>query len=238
MAFPVIALFFPVFSPLFPSIPPHPLQILRNSGTFVPQIVVSMQTTVTAIVLSLQPYSDKAHILHAYTREGGRVNYMVYGLGRKKNAAQYAPLSLVEIVESASPSRAMRTIKQSRLLYVPSRTMTDMRRQSVALFIAEVLYRTLRHPMEDPNLFAFLEQTVQMLDQCDEPENLHLQFLIGLASLLGFAIDEDARPDLVAAPANRAERQARLLALCDYFATHIDDWQSPRSLPILMEIFD
>ena len=38
-------------------------------------------STINAIVLSLQPHSDKAHILHAYTREHGRVNYMVYGVG-------------------------------------------------------------------------------------------------------------------------------------------------------------
>ncbi len=197
-----------------------------------------MQTTTTAIVLSLQPYSDRAHILHTYTRESGRVNYMVYGLGRKKNAAQYAPLSLIEIVEDGSPTRSMRTLKQSRLLYVPSQIPTDMRRQSIALFIAEVLFRTLRHPMEDPQLFAYLEQTIPNLDRTNSPENLHIQFLIDLAALLGFAIDEEARPDLVAIPAGRLERQTQLQLLCDYFATHIDDWQSPRSLPILIEIFD
>lgn len=50
-----------------------------------------MLTTTEAIVLSLQPYSDKAHILHAFTRAGGRVNYVVYGLGRKKKVLRNIP---------------------------------------------------------------------------------------------------------------------------------------------------
>ena len=39
-----------------------------------------MLATTDAIVLSLQPYSDKAHVLHAYTRAGGRFSFRVYGI--------------------------------------------------------------------------------------------------------------------------------------------------------------
>ena len=57
-----------------------------------------MLSTIDAIVLTLQPHTDKAHILHAYTRAGGRVNYRVYGLmSRKKNIGLYTPLSLLQI---------------------------------------------------------------------------------------------------------------------------------------------
>ena len=43
-----------------------------------------------AVILSLRPYSDRAHIVHTYTRACGRMNYMVYGLGKKKSSALYA----------------------------------------------------------------------------------------------------------------------------------------------------
>jgi hypothetical protein len=62
-----------------------------------------MSVTTDAIVLSLQPHSDKAHVLHAYTRAGGRVNYMVYGLGRKHPIGMYMPFSLIQITASNDP---------------------------------------------------------------------------------------------------------------------------------------
>lgn len=197
-----------------------------------------MLTSTEAIVLSLQPYSDKAHILHAFTRASGRVNYMVYGLGRKKSAAQYAPLSLVELTADVQPNRSFQTLRQARLTYVPHQMPTDLRRQTVAMFLAEVLYRTLRHPMEDADLFDYLAGIVQELDTTPDPENLHIRFLVGLASLMGFGIDAEAHPELLQIPATRTERQQQLQALCNYFADQIDDWQSPRSLDILMELFD
>lgn len=201
-------------------------------------IVLSMLVTTPAIVLSLQPYSDKAHILHTFTRAYGRVNYMVYGLGRKKSAAQYAPLSLEELTYDATPARQFQTLRQARLLYVPTQLPQDLRRQTVAMFVAEILYRTLRHPMEDTVLFDYLTSVVQELDTTPQPENLHIRFLVGLAALMGFGIDEEIHPELVQVPNSRSERQQQLQALCNYFAEQIDDWQSPRSLDVLMELFD
>ncbi len=197
-----------------------------------------MLTTTEAIVLNLQPYSDKAHILHAFTCAGGRVNYMVYGLGRKKSAAQYAPLSLVELTADVQPNRQFQVLRQAQLNYIPRRTPTDLKRQSVAIFIAEVLFRTLRHPMEDSALFDYLAAIARELDTTSEPENLHIRFLVGLATRMGFGIDAETHPELLQIPVSRQERQRQLQALCNYFADQIDDWQSPRSMDVLMELFD
>ena len=189
-----------------------------------------------AIVLSLQPYSDRAHILHTYTREHGRTNYMLYGLGKKKSQALYAPLSLLEIAVSPS-SKSLPSVKEAHLAFVPQHLPTDMRRQTVALFIAEVLYRTLRHPMADEALFDFIASTIRFLDTTEQPENIHIAFLIHLAAHLGFAIDEETHPDLLTLPQSRSARQKQLRALCDYFALHIDGWQTPLSLDVLTEVF-
>ena len=119
-----------------------------------------------AVILSLRPYSDRAHIVHTYTRACGRMNYMVYGLGKKKSTGLYAPLSVVEMEVSAS-GRAMESVREAHLAYIPQRIATDMRRQTVALFIAEVLYRTLRHPMGDEGLFDLIAATVRLLDNTE-----------------------------------------------------------------------
>ena len=205
-----------------------------------------MSVTTEAIVLSLQPHSDKAHVLHAYTRAGGRVNYMVYGLGRKHPIGMYMPFSLVQITASNDPLKPP-TVKEvcqrSGLSQTWKRSIgaSDLYKQSVRLFIAEVLYHVLRHPMPDEPMFDFLEHAVEMLGESDEPQNFHLAFLAGFAAQLGFGIPEDDEPAhraLLKTPLTRAERQAQLRAMCSYFQEHVETWQTPRSLDILMEVFD
>ena len=204
----------------------------------------SMLSTTDAIVLALQPYSDKAHILHAYTRAYGRVNYKVYGLGRKHAIGMYAPLSLIQITASY-PASGIPTLREAvqqtkAVLQSEGRSCSEavlqhrgLYRQTISLFIAEVLYHVLRHPMPDEPMFEFLAQAIQELNATDEPQNFHIQFLIGLATMLGFGIEQD--PPL---PTTRTERQKTLRTLCAYYEEHVETWQEPKSLDILMEVFD
>ncbi|MBQ7631595.1 MAG: recombination protein O N-terminal domain-containing protein [Paludibacteraceae bacterium] len=195
-----------------------------------------MVSTTEAIVLSLQPRSDKAHVLHAYTRAGGRVNYMVYGLGRKHAIGLYTPFTLLSITADYPVGSKPPTLKEATpLVPVTTGSQSDYYRQAMALFLSEVLYLTLRYPVPDEPMFAFLSQAVRTLD--DSP-NFHIHFLIGFAAQLGFAIDETEQPQLLRLPQSRSERQEQLRRLCAYFSEHIDDWTEPRSLAVLMEVFD
>jgi recombinational DNA repair protein (RecF pathway) len=194
-----------------------------------------MLSTTDAIVLSLQPHSDKAHVLHAYTRAGGRINYMVYGLGRKNPLGLYTPLSLVQITASCPPN-GVPTVKEVSLSPFSSGAtpfIADPYKRTIALFISEILYNVLRHPMPDEPMFDFLAQAIAELDRSEEPQNFHLLFLIGFAAKLGFEMEET--PSL---PRTREERQQALRTLCAYFAEHVETWQNPKSLDILMEVFD
>ena len=131
-----------------------------------------MYSTTDAIVLSLQPHSDKAHVLHAYTRAGGRVNYMVYGLGRKNAAGKYTPLSIVELTTDE------RSVRTAQLEFVPHSTVSDPYKRAIALFISEVLFHVLRHPMQDEPLYDFITQAITELDSTSEPQNFHFAFSI------------------------------------------------------------
>jgi DNA repair protein RecO (recombination protein O) len=194
-----------------------------------------MLSTTDAIVLSLQPHSDKAHVLHAYTRAYGRVNYMVYGMGRKNTSGRYTPLSLLQLTTDN------RSIRTEQLSFVPRTIDTDPYKRTIVLFISEVLYHILRHPMADEPMYDYISEAVQALDATDKPQNFHLLFLVGLASRLGFAIDSANPLSLITEgvlPLTREERQKQLRALCNYFAEHVETWQEPKSLEILMEVFD
>ena len=195
------------------------------------QSTPSMLAATDAIVLSLQPYSDKAHILHAYTRTGGRVNYKVYGLGRKHAIGMYAPLSIVQITANHDANKPP-TVKETTPLSIFNFQFSP-HKSAIALFIAEVLSHVLRHPMADEPMYDFIAQAIQELDRTDEPQNFHLVFLVNFAAKLGFAMEKE--PTL---PQTRKERQDTLKQLCDYFAEHVETWQNPRSLDVLIEVFN
>jgi recombinational DNA repair protein (RecF pathway) len=152
---------------------------------------------------------------------------MVYGIGRKNTSGRYNPLSILQLTTDE------RSIRTAQLTFVPRTIDTDPYKRTIALFISEVLYHVLRHPMSDEPMFDFIAQSIQELDETDEPQNFHLAFLIGLAAKLGFAMSEE-----LPLPQTRTERQKQLRALCAYFEEHVETWKTPRSLDVLMEVFD
>ncbi|MBQ6789989.1 MAG: DNA repair protein RecO C-terminal domain-containing protein [Paludibacteraceae bacterium] len=197
-----------------------------------------MYVTTEAIVLSLEPVSDKAQVTHVYTRTGGRERYKVFGLGRRHAIGVYSPLSLVQLTTDKT------SVRTAQLTYVPQTLMTDARKRAVALFISEVLYHTLRYPMTDERMFDFLANAVRALDETEEPQNFHLRFLIDFAAMLGFGMESSQQSAIsrqlsaVGHPLTRKERQEALRTLCTYFEQHVETWQNPRSLEILIEVFD
>ena len=196
-----------------------------------------MLITTPAIVLNLQRRGDTSHVLHAYTRACGRVNYMVYGAGsKKKSSAIYAPLSVVELTADIRADRPLPAVKEARLLYVPD--VMDLRRQSVALFIAEVLYMVLRHPMQDEVVYRFLDATVHDLMEAEDVENVHIRFLSGFANALGIGVNEDEESPLLRVPQNRKDRQSLIEEWCDYYLLHLEDFRRPKSIDVLIELFD
>jgi hypothetical protein len=65
-----------------------------------------------------------------------------------------------------------------------------------------------------------------------------LQFLLDYATHLGIGVDDSEHPEWFLVPASRQERQQRLRELCAYYALHIEDFRIPKSLDVLIEVFD
>ena len=189
-----------------------------------------MLTTTPAIVLSVLRHNDKCDILRAYTRTGGRINYIMYG---HKNRP--APLSIVELSYDYQPTRDIQTIKSIQLVSSAvgdENALLTASRDCVKLFVAEILLGVFTHSMEDELMYDFIQSTVQDIESCDDPQNAHLRFMLGLLEQLGFgSIDMEI-------PTTRGDRQRALRQLCSYYAEHIDGFTTPKSLDILMEVFD
>lgn len=195
-----------------------------------------MKQTTEAIVLGLRKHTDKLSVLHVYSRSEGRLALSVYGAhGKKKVRAAYQPLSVVEITYDSQPTRPIATVATIDPVYLPEHIYGDIRRQSVALFVTEMLMLTLTHPMQDEKMYEFLVDFVNELNHTDAPENIHIQFMLQLAEQLGIGTPEEEK---LTVAQSRAQRQQQLRQLCDYYLQHVESFTIPKSLDILTEVFD
>ena len=158
-----------------------------------------MQAKTTGIIIHKTKYNDSASIITVYTREFGRISCMVYGSNKKKSSNRTAllqPLSILDMEINHIPGKDLHNIKEIRPLYHFSGIPFDPVKNALALFISEILFKSLRQSEPDEPLFLFLENSIQQLDCLqDGVHNFHLVFLQKLTRYLGFEpnVDEGGR---------------------------------------------
>ena len=147
-----------------------------------------LQKTV-GIVLHTLKYNDTSNIVDIYTRENGRASFLVSVPRSRKSAVKtvlFQPLSMIEFEADYRPMSNLYRIKEAKSWY-PFRTLPyDPYKSSIAMFLAEFLYRALREEAENGPLFAYLEHSIRWLDECDRSfSNFHLVFLMRFSRFLG-----------------------------------------------------
>jgi len=154
-----------------------------------------MQVKTSGIILHSIKYTDSTTIITVYTRQFGKVSYMVRGVNKKKSANPAAilqPLSLVEMDVYHTPGKNIQRLREMRMGYPFSGIPFDPVKNALALFLSEVLFRTLRQTEPDDNLYLFIENSILQLD-CTVTgiSNFHLVFLLKLTRYLGFEPNQD-----------------------------------------------
>lgn len=143
------------------------------------------------IVLHTVRYGETSVILYLLTDTVGRQTYIVQGVrgGRSKTnkAALLQPMFLLDIVGLESAKMELHRIMEMRPSVLLSTIPFDIRKSTVALFMAEVVYRLVREAEPDSPLFGFVSGAVKALDAADEGlANFPIWFLAGLTPYLGF----------------------------------------------------
>tara|TARA_R110002167_G_scaffold13570_16_gene56266 strand:+ start:5875 stop:6594 length:720 start_codon:yes stop_codon:yes gene_type:complete len=154
-----------------------------------------MQVTTKAIVLSSLKYGDTSLIVRAFTASDGLKSYLLKGVlaskkGRLKSA-YFQPLTQLELVASHRNKGTLESLREAKVEYHYHSLHTDIAKNAVTLFLAEMVGNSIHEEERNQGLFDFLEASLQWLDTHENTANFHIHFLIELTKYLGFYPDTD-----------------------------------------------
>lgn len=144
----------------------------------------------TGIVLHALKYNDASNIIDIYTREGGRMSFLVKIPRSRKSGVRnvlFQPLAMVELEADVRPTSSLHRIREAKALHPFVSLPYHPYKSSIAMFLAEFLYRALKEEAPNEPLFAYLQHSICWLDECGERPfaNFHLVFLMRLSRFLG-----------------------------------------------------
>jgi DNA repair protein RecO (recombination protein O) len=141
------------------------------------------------IVLHTIKYSETSIIASIYTRDFGRQSYIVNGVRKKKSRLHinnFQPLTLLHLEVDHKENRELQRIRELHISQPFHHIQLSITKNTIALFIGEVLYRCLRDVEENHSLFDYVESAIQILDLCENGcVNFHLVFLMQFTRFLG-----------------------------------------------------
>ncbi|MGQ8337395.1 DNA repair protein RecO [Sunxiuqinia sp. A32] len=134
-------------------------------------------------------YSESSIIARIYTEKFGRQSYIINGARGKKSNTKvnlFQPLFLLDMEVYHKPGRELQRLKEARIAIPFEHIPYDIRKSSQAIFLAEVLMRSLKEEEPNAELFDFLFHAACLLDlKSDGISNFHIVFLLKLTRYLG-----------------------------------------------------
>ena len=208
------------------------------------------------IVLASTKVGDKSLVLHTLSPSWGRRSFIT-GAGRKRGSSIFLPMSLIdgEIVEN--PKSDLWRLRAPMASEPLAGIRSNLYKNTMTLFMSEVLMRTLRDGSREDGLFEWCRSSILTLDALEADfANYHLRFLLEFTGALGFSPTMDdlapfagehfaiLRQFLRSSPAesllipmNGTQRNAVASLLLDYIGFHTETRLNIRSLSVLREIY-
>jgi len=146
-----------------------------------------------AIVLSAIKYSDSSLIVKCYTEHLGVKTYLIRGVLKSRKgaikAAYFQPLTLLTIEANHKQKSNLHSLKEVHVFHAYTSIHTDIVKQSIVLFLSEILSSSIQEEEENSVLYEYVETALIWLDTHDKIANFHLLFLLNLTKYLGFYPD-------------------------------------------------
>jgi DNA repair protein RecO (recombination protein O) len=145
---------------------------------------------VRGVVFRFTKYGETSIIVTIFTDHLGLQSYIVNGVRSKtsKNKiALYQPLTLLELVVYYRENANLNRIKEVKCFHPYQTIYNDFIKSTVAMFIGEVLNKTVKEESHALELCEFLISSLISLDSLStNAHNFHLIFLLKLSRFLGF----------------------------------------------------
>lgn len=156
------------------------------------------------IVLRTIKYGETSVVVNIFTELFGIQSYLVNGVrtsGKTSKAIFFQPASILEMEVYHNELKNLQRIKEFKWNYVYKNILSDVTKNSVALYMVELLQKCLKQPENNPELFQFAEDAFMQLDGAAGAvtANFPLYFCLQLAHFFGFKLNDgysEARPVL------------------------------------------
>ena len=146
-----------------------------------------MNTKAELIVLNHTKFGENAIILHTLSNEYGRRGFLVRA-GAKSSMALFLPMNILEAEISENPKSQLWRASNFVCLSPLNGIRGDIRKNTMTVFMSEVLYRAILEDTNEGGLASWLKQEILTLDALKSDfSNFHLLFLLDLCSALGFS---------------------------------------------------
>jgi len=151
-----------------------------------------------AIVLKTFSYGETSLISRCFTKDKGKISFMIKGAKSKKNLVSpyFQPLSYINIIYKENEKRELQIVSKVSFVQIWTQIPLSLRKMSLSQSILEISDFTLEKNDPYPNLFNILIKTFQIFESGDIDENiLFWNYEFKILSEMGFMINIDDNSD-------------------------------------------
>lgn len=159
---------------------------------------MSQLYTTKAIILRTVKYGETSLVVSAYTERFGIQSYLVNGVrtASKKGSGKanlFQPGSVLELIVYHNDLKNLQRIKEFRWGYLYQHVLSDVIKNSIVLFMVELLQKCIKQPETNADLFNFIEESLIQVDKSKQQvtANFPLYFAIHLAAFFGFQLQDN-----------------------------------------------
>ena len=236
------------------------------------------------IVLHTVKYGETSIIAAIYTELFGLQSYLINGVRTSSRkgpgkASLFQPGAMLDLIVYHNDLKNLQRIKEFKWGYLYKHIFSNILKNAVALFMVELLSKTIKQPEQNSDLFYFIEDAFIHLDESEQAvvANYPLFFALHLAALNGlrfsdaytprncfldlqegeFVSEQPVHPyflseqysfitsqllktqqpqELSTIHLNQETRRVLLNAYQQFYALHLQDFGTMKTLPILQEV--
>jgi DNA repair protein RecO (recombination protein O) len=150
-----------------------------------------------AIVLRTLKYGETSLIVHLYTHSIGRQLYLLKGVRKPSKTGSsksnvFVPGMPLEIVATYQAQKQFQILKEYTPNFTNLNLLLDVKRNSIILFVLEVLDKCATEPENNEDLFEYIEQILNTIYNCTETtlSIIPIYYIVHLCKNLGFQIQQ------------------------------------------------